>query len=159
MLRQFAPQFAERSRTSGQFAQQDARKLGPLLSMLWKVIYWLVMLQRDTLSHRLEREDSLLSSCQEKWLKRESLNSSFIESMNWPWPYSEFESLKCSEAPEEASTSSTENFLEIKCNISSTTNYMMTGISEVRLDLRWLMFVATLMRFTFPGYGPRYWEE
>lgn len=26
MLRQFAPQFAERSRTSGQFAQQDAQE-------------------------------------------------------------------------------------------------------------------------------------
>lgn len=40
--------------------------------------------------------------------------------------------LKSAEAPEEEPTVSKEQFLEVKCNISGTTNYMMQGISEVR---------------------------
>ncbi|BGP03291.1 Ubiquitin carboxyl-terminal hydrolase 6 [Rhodotorula toruloides] len=43
----------------------------------------------------------------------------------------EFEkTLKSAEAPEEEPTVSKEQFLEVKCNISGTTNYMMQGISE-----------------------------
>lgn len=40
--------------------------------------------------------------------------------------------LKCVEAPDEEPTVLKEPFLEIKCNISSTTNYMTSGITEVR---------------------------
>ncbi len=38
--------------------------------------------------------------------------------------------LKSVEAPEEAPTTRTENFRDLKCNISASTNYLMTGISE-----------------------------
>lgn len=40
--------------------------------------------------------------------------------------------LKSVEAPDEAPTTSTETFSDIKCNISTTTNYMINGITEVR---------------------------
>jgi ubiquitin carboxyl-terminal hydrolase 14 len=38
--------------------------------------------------------------------------------------------LSSPEAPTEESKVSSENFLELKCNISGTTNYMMQGLSE-----------------------------
>lgn len=41
-------------------------------------------------------------------------------------------SLKSAEAPDEEPTVSKEKFLELKCNISMSTNYMMQGIAEVR---------------------------
>lgn len=41
--------------------------------------------------------------------------------------------LKCDEADDEPSTVSTERVLKIECNISSTTNYMHTGVMDVRL--------------------------
>ena len=41
-------------------------------------------------------------------------------------------SLKSTEAPDEEPTVSKEKFLELKCNISMSTNYMMQGIAEVR---------------------------
>lgn len=40
--------------------------------------------------------------------------------------------VKSDEAPEEGVTTKKDTFLDIKCNINSTTNYMMQGISEVR---------------------------
>jgi hypothetical protein len=43
------------------------------------------------------------------------------------------DSLKSVEAPDEEPTVSKEQFLELKANISMNTNYMMQGISEVRL--------------------------
>lgn len=46
-----------------------------------------------------------------------------------------FDRLKSAEAPEEQPTVSKEQFLEVKCNISGTTNYMMQGISEARREL------------------------
>lgn len=45
--------------------------------------------------------------------------------------------LKSVEAPDEEATVSKESFSDIKCNISSTTNYMITGIVEVREALGW----------------------
>lgn len=43
----------------------------------------------------------------------------------------DFERLKCDEAPEEPSTVTVEKVLKIECNISATTNYMHTGIKDV----------------------------
>lgn len=40
--------------------------------------------------------------------------------------------LESTEAPDEEPTVSKEQFLELKCNISMSTNYMMQGIAEVR---------------------------
>ena len=40
--------------------------------------------------------------------------------------------LTCDEAPEEPATVSTEQVLKIECNISITTNFMLTGIMNVR---------------------------
>lgn len=41
-------------------------------------------------------------------------------------------SLKCDEAPVEAPTVAQEKILKLQCNISATTNYMHTGIMDVR---------------------------
>ena len=40
--------------------------------------------------------------------------------------------LTCDEAPEEPASVSTEQVLKIECNISITTNFMLTGIMNVR---------------------------
>lgn len=40
--------------------------------------------------------------------------------------------LKCDEAPEEPSSVITEKVLKIECNISISTNYMLSGIMDVR---------------------------
>ncbi|GAA5840585.1 hypothetical protein JCM11251_007620 [Rhodosporidiobolus azoricus] len=96
MLRQFAPQFAERSRQSGQYAQQDAQEA-------WGAIVQAV--------------------------KAAGVGSggNFVEN----YLTGEFEkTLKSDEAPNEEPTVSKEKFLEVKCNISSATNYMMQGIAE-----------------------------
>jgi hypothetical protein len=42
------------------------------------------------------------------------------------------DSLKTEEAPDEAPTKLTEAFLELKCNITKDTNYLITGIKDVR---------------------------
>jgi len=39
-------------------------------------------------------------------------------------------SLSSAEAPDEAPTTRTENFRDLKCNISASTNYMVTGITD-----------------------------
>lgn len=44
--------------------------------------------------------------------------------------------LKCDEAPDEPPSVMTEDVLKIECNISISTNYMHTGIMDVRLSLR-----------------------
>ncbi|GAA5983336.1 hypothetical protein JCM11641_006037 [Rhodosporidiobolus odoratus] len=96
MLRQFAPQFAERSRQSGQYAQQDAQEA-------WGAIVQAV-------------KSSALGN-----------GGRFVEQ----YLMGEFvKTLKSAEAPDEDATISNEPFLEVKCNISSTTNYMMQGIAE-----------------------------
>lgn len=41
--------------------------------------------------------------------------------------------MKCSEAPDEPSTSSTENFLQLSCFISQEVKYMLTGLRSVKL--------------------------
>lgn len=43
-----------------------------------------------------------------------------------------FVRLKCDEAPEEPPTVVTEKVLKIECNISITTNFMASGIKDVR---------------------------
>jgi ubiquitin carboxyl-terminal hydrolase 14 len=40
--------------------------------------------------------------------------------------------LTCDEAPEEPASISTEQVLKIECNINISTNYMVTGIMNVR---------------------------
>ncbi|BGP19776.1 hypothetical protein JCM10213_006438 [Rhodosporidiobolus nylandii] len=96
MLRQFAPQFAERSRTSGQYAQQDAQEA-------WGAIVQAV-------------KSSALGP-----------GGRFVEEHLM----GEFEkTLKSAEAPDEEPKTTKEPFLEVKCNISSSTNYMMQGIAE-----------------------------
>lgn len=40
--------------------------------------------------------------------------------------------LTCDEAPEEPPTTTKEKIFKIQCNISSSTNYMHTGIMDVR---------------------------
>jgi ubiquitin carboxyl-terminal hydrolase 14 len=40
--------------------------------------------------------------------------------------------LKCDEAPEEEPTVTVDKVLKIECNISITTNYMASGIADVR---------------------------
>ncbi|GAA5863401.1 hypothetical protein JCM8547_006970 [Rhodosporidiobolus lusitaniae] len=96
MLRQFAPQFAERSRQTGAYAQQDAQEA-------WGAIVQAV-------------KASAIGS-----------GGRFVEQ----FLMGEFEkTLKSAEAPDEEPTLSKEPFLEVKCNISMNTNYMMQGISE-----------------------------
>ncbi|GAA5917178.1 hypothetical protein JCM8208_003999 [Rhodotorula glutinis] len=103
MLRQFAPQFAERSRTTGQYAQQDAQEA------------WGAILQAA-------KQSSLGGSP-----SGSSAEGNAVEQLMM----GEFtKTLKSAEAPEEEPTVSKEAFLELKCNISSQTNYMMQGLSE-----------------------------
>lgn len=53
--------------------------------------------------------------------------------------------LKCDEAPEEPSTVSTEKVLKIECNISITTNFMLSGIMDVRsASLLFFLFLFML---------------
>ncbi|GAA5962266.1 hypothetical protein JCM8115_004272 [Rhodotorula mucilaginosa] len=97
MLRQYAPQFAERSRQTGQYAQQDAQ----------------------------EAWGAILQAAKSSALTAEGGN--FVEKSLT----GEFEkTLKSTEAPDEEPTVSKEKFLELKCNISMSTNYMMQGIAE-----------------------------
>ncbi|GAA6006041.1 ubiquitin-specific protease UBP6 [Rhodotorula paludigena] len=97
MLRQFAPQFAERSRQTGQYAQQDAQEA------------WGAILQAA--------KSSALGGAQGNFVERNLMG--------------EFEkTLKSAEAPDEPPSIAKEQFLEVKCNISGTTNYMMQGIAE-----------------------------
>ncbi|GAA6040426.1 hypothetical protein JCM8097_004543 [Rhodosporidiobolus ruineniae] len=96
MLRQFAPQFAERSRQTGQYAQQDAQEA-------WGAIVQAV-------------KSAAVGN-----------GGSFVDQ----YLTGEFEkTLKSDEAPEEPATTSKERFLELKCNISSSTNYLMQGLTE-----------------------------
>lgn len=41
--------------------------------------------------------------------------------------------LQCPEAPDEPVTTTKERVLKLECNINISTNYMTTGILEVRL--------------------------
>ena len=43
-------------------------------------------------------------------------------------------SLKCTEAPEEAVTTSQEQFLQLSCFISSEVKYIHTGLKNVRIN-------------------------
>ncbi|BGP43280.1 deubiquitinating enzyme [Rhodotorula kratochvilovae] len=99
MLRQFAPQFAERSRATGQYAQQDAQEA------------WGAILQAAKQSH-------LGGGQGEGNAVEQLLMGEFTKT------------LKSAEAPEEEPTVSKEQFLELKCNISAQTNYMMQGLAE-----------------------------
>ncbi|KAK4049975.1 deubiquitinating enzyme [Microbotryomycetes sp. JL201] len=96
MLRTFAPQFAEMSRSGGGYAQQDAQEA-------WASI---VQAVKNTLGDGGNRFiDQYLTGEMTKTLQSD-------------------------EAPEEPPTTSKDTFLDIKCNISSTTNFMMSGIVE-----------------------------
>ncbi|KAI5481140.1 ubiquitin carboxyl-terminal hydrolase 14 [Pseudohyphozyma bogoriensis] len=96
MLRQWAPQFAERSRQTGGYSQQDAQEA------------WSSILQAAKPNLKLEGKGFV-----QNYLEGE------IE-----------KTLRTAEAPDEPATSTKEKFLDIKCNISSTTNYMINGITE-----------------------------
>ncbi|ORY72928.1 hypothetical protein BCR35DRAFT_307467 [Leucosporidium creatinivorum] len=99
MLRQFAPQFAERSSSTGQFSQQDAQEA-------WGSIV-------QAVKNNLKADQG-----------------GFVEQ----YMMGEFEkTLKSDEAPDEGASTSTEPFLELKCNITAQTNYMMAGITEQAL--------------------------
>ncbi|SCV73153.1 BQ2448_7078 [Microbotryum intermedium] len=97
MLRQFAPQFAEISRSGGGgFAQQDAQEA-------WASIVQAV-------------KTSLGSG-----------GSGFVDQ----YMMGEMtKTLKSPDAPDEEPTVSKERFLEVKCPISASTTYMMTGIND-----------------------------
>ena len=43
--------------------------------------------------------------------------------------------LRCDEAPDELPVISTEKVLKIECNITINTNFMLTGIMNVRVDV------------------------
>lgn len=118
MLRQFAPQFAERSRQTGQYAQQDAQEA------------WGAILQAA--------KSSALGGAQGNFVER-NLMGEFektyvrLHETNRPPAHDGLpHSLKSAEAPDEPPSIAKEQFLEVKCNISGTTNYMMQGIAEVR---------------------------
>ncbi|GAA5945898.1 hypothetical protein JCM3775_003340 [Rhodotorula graminis] len=102
MLRQFAPQFAERSRTTGQYAQQDAQ----------------------------EAWGAILQAAKQSALGGPSSSSSSGNAVEQLMMGEFTKTLKSAEAPDEEPTVSKEAFLELKCNISSQTNYMMQGLSE-----------------------------
>ncbi|BGP57966.1 hypothetical protein JCM8202_002152 [Rhodotorula sphaerocarpa] len=97
MLRQFAPQFAERSRQTGQYAQQDAQEA------------WGAILQAAKSSSLTSEGGNFVEKSLTGQLEK---------------------TLKSAEAPAEEPTISKEPFLELKCNISMSTNYMMQGIAE-----------------------------
>ncbi|GAA5846356.1 hypothetical protein JCM5353_005260 [Sporobolomyces roseus] len=99
MLRQFAPQFAERSRTNGQYAQQDAQEA-------WGAI---VQAAKSAMGGNSSESGKFV----EKWMTGRVQKK-----------------LSSTEAPTEEAKVTSENFLELKCNISGTTNYMMQGLTE-----------------------------
>ncbi|GAA5995023.1 hypothetical protein JCM5350_005877 [Sporobolomyces pararoseus] len=99
MLRQFAPQFAERSRQTGQYAQQDAQ----------------------------EAWSQIVQAAKTAMGGNASEGGKFVEG----WMTGRLQKkLSSPEAPTEEPKISNENFLELKCNISGTTNYMMQGLTE-----------------------------
>ncbi|EIM84385.1 cysteine proteinase [Stereum hirsutum FP-91666 SS1] len=110
MLRQAAPQFAERARGSkggngildmGGYAQQDAEECWTALVNSLKSVKGLP----GPLAH----------------------NNNFVEQFMTGKMRRE---LKCDEAPDEAPSVTTEDVLKIECNISISTNYMHTGIMD-----------------------------
>ncbi|GAA5975056.1 hypothetical protein JCM21900_002097, partial [Sporobolomyces salmonicolor] len=106
MLRQFAPQFAERSRQTGQYAQQDAQEA-------WGAI--------------VQAAKSSLSSSSAVGGGEAAESGRFVER----YLMGELEkTLKSAEAPDEPATTTREPFLELKCNIGGSTNYMLQGLSE-----------------------------
>lgn len=99
-LRQFAPQFAERSRTNGQYSQQDAQEA------------WSSIVNAVKGNLRVGAQDG---------------EGRFVDQ----FMTGEMQTtLKSAEAPAEEPTVSKDKFLEIKCNINSTTNYMVSGIMD-----------------------------
>ncbi|GAA5844735.1 hypothetical protein JCM3766R1_005261 [Sporobolomyces carnicolor] len=99
MLRQFAPQFAERSRQTGQYAQQDAQEA-------WSQI---VQAAKSSMGGNVNDGGKFVEGWMTGRLQKK---------------------LSSPEAPTEEPKVSSENFLELKCNISGTTNYMMQGLTE-----------------------------
>ncbi|GAA6018668.1 hypothetical protein JCM11491_001253 [Sporobolomyces phaffii] len=99
MLRQFAPQFAERSRQTGQYAQQDAQEA-------WSQI---VQAAKSSMAGSTSEEGKFVEGWMTGRLQKK---------------------LSSPEAPAEEPKVSSETFLELKCNISGTTNYMMQGLTE-----------------------------
>ena len=63
--------------------------------------------------------------------------------------------LKCVEAPEEEPKVTKVRFDGIPCNISSTTNYMMTGLTEVSSSFA----IRSSMLTLFAGTGKRGRED
>ncbi|KAL8279698.1 hypothetical protein RQP46_008011 [Phenoliferia psychrophenolica] len=98
-LRQFAPQFAERSRATGGYSQQDAQEV-------WGSIITAV-------KNNLATGQGEAGKFVQQYMTGEMVKT-----------------LKSVEAPDEPATVSKESFGDIKCNISSTTNYMINGIVE-----------------------------
>lgn len=65
-------------------------------------------------------------------------------------------SMKCDEAPEEPPTVSREKILKLQCNISGSTNYMHTGIMEVRCSA---CLLRTQKMSPWTEFGPEDYEE
>ncbi|GAA5878193.1 hypothetical protein JCM16303_002879 [Sporobolomyces ruberrimus] len=99
MLRQFAPQFAERSRQTGQYAQQDAQEA-------WSQI---VQAAKSSMGGAVSEGGKFVEGWMTGRLQKK---------------------LSSPEAPSEEAKISSENFLELKCNIGGSTNYMMQGLTE-----------------------------
>jgi ubiquitin carboxyl-terminal hydrolase 14 len=54
--------------------------------------------------------------------------------------------LTCDEAPEEPASVTTEQVLKIECNISITTNFMLTGIMNVRSTSFFCLLLTVLLQ-------------
>lgn len=125
-LREAAPQFAEQSRQTGQYAQQDAQEA-------WGAIVQAVK-QAGGGGGAGEKfvKEYLTGELEKKFVACPFLSSypcrKGADALGSGARYR----LKSAEAPDEEATTSKEQFLELKANISMTTNYMMQGISEVR---------------------------
>lgn len=102
-LRQKFPQFAERAKNGHGYAQQDAEEV------------WSQLIQ--TLSQSLKlKEDEQSSLGFKSWVEK--------------YMGGKFEvTTKCDEAPEEETTTSSEDFSDLKCNITGETNHLREGLA------------------------------
>lgn len=134
MLRQFAPQFAERSPT-GQFAQQDAQEAWTSIVNAMKANLKVgdAAGESSTAASRAGNfvQQFMSGEMTKTYASSISLVLAFVSAIVQLLLMHIYIRLTCTEAPDELPTVSAESFLEIKCNISASTNYMMTGISQV----------------------------
>lgn len=123
-LRQLAPQFAEMDQR-GQYAQQG------------------VLAMSIAYSSDADEAWTVLMSALRAALPRETSNGSIVDEL---FSIELIKTLSSPEAPAEAPSTMRETVLKLDCNISIQTNFLMTGILDVRHRMGCLLHFADARR-------------